>query len=254
PNDGVIAQVAFFANDVLLGTVTNAPYTLPWPQPVQNFYSLIAEATGTDGVVRESPPVNFVLTPRNDDFTHRSTIPGAHARVTGSNYPANKEPDEPAGGGSSVWWTWTAPTNGVVRLTAGAGFYFAGLELFTGDALTNLSRVAQAAFRLSPVELNTTAGTAYQIAVEEFFGDLWGDYELTLDFDAAPANDQFANRIVLNGAPVTVAASNAGASVEPEEPLHDSISGGKSIWWSWLAPGTGEATITLTGHYPILAV
>ena len=59
--------------------------------------------------------------PANDRFSNRIVIPGTNTTVMGSNAAATKESGEPnhAGnlGGSSVWWAWTAPANGEVRLT-----------------------------------------------------------------------------------------------------------------------------------------
>ena len=59
--------------------------------------------------------------PLNDDFAGRTVLTGASISLSASNKGATKEPGEPdhAGGtgGSSVWWTWTAPANGEVRIT-----------------------------------------------------------------------------------------------------------------------------------------
>src|SRR6266511_5607662 len=59
--------------------------------------------------------------PANDRFSNRIVITGTNVTVMGSNVAETKEGGEPnhAGnvGGSSVWWSWTAPTNGELRLT-----------------------------------------------------------------------------------------------------------------------------------------
>src|SRR5882724_9144060 len=65
--------------------------------------------------------------PVNDNFSGRLEISGLTNTLTGSNVGATKEPGEPdhAGdsGGHSVWWTWTAPTNGTVTVdTIGSSF------------------------------------------------------------------------------------------------------------------------------------
>lgn len=256
-NDGVITRVELFVDGVLFGMRTNAPYDFLWTSPTQGFHGLVARAVASDGFVRESPALHVNVTPPvapNDNLTNRTIIEGTHASVAGSNYGASKEPDEPTVGGSSVWFTWTAPGAGNLRLQAEAEFYFAYIELFTGETLTNLSHVVASVFRLQPVELRVTPGTAYQIALEESFGDQFGDYQLALDFEPEPANDHFTNRIPVSGVMVSFGGSNAGASREPEEPLHTMTTGGKSLWWSWVAPGSGMATITVTGNYPLLAI
>ena len=53
---------------------------------------------------------------------------------------------------------------------------------------------------------------------------------------AAPANDNFANAIVLTGNTLTTSGSNVAATKEAGEPNHAGNSGGASVWWSWTAP------------------
>src|SRR5204862_6404986 len=65
--------------------------------------------------------------PANDNFTNSWVLDGLTNKATGSNQDATKEPGERdhAGnpGGASVWWRWTAPTNGTVILdTIGSSF------------------------------------------------------------------------------------------------------------------------------------
>src|SRR6266567_9506169 len=56
--------------------------------------------------------------PANDNFSNRITLTGTNVAITGSNVGATREMGEPAHagnpGGQSVWWSWTAPTNGEV--------------------------------------------------------------------------------------------------------------------------------------------
>jgi thiol-disulfide isomerase/thioredoxin len=70
---------------------------------------------------------------------------------------------------------------------------------------------------------------------------------LGIAVQAQPLNDMFASRIVLAGTNVSATGSNAGATKEPGEPAHDGYPGGKSVWWSWSAPETGEATVSTAG-------
>jgi hypothetical protein len=64
----------------------------------------------------------------------------------------------------------------------------------------------------------------------------------------APANDAFANRIVLPGANLTVSANNESASHEPGEPSHDpSGTDHSSLWWTWTAPAAGSVVIDTFG-------
>ena len=67
---------------------------------------------------------------------------------------------------------------------------------------------------------------------------------------AAPPNDDFVNAARLEGFPASVEASNEGGTVEPEEPWHGDPtypSGGRSLWWRWVAPRTGPVAVQTCG-------
>src|SRR5262245_6003692 len=64
---------------------------------------------------------------------------------------------------------------------------------------------------------------------------------------AAPANDRFANRILITGTNVTVTGSNVGANKEGGEPAHAGNAGGSSVWWAWTPPANGDLVITTDG-------
>jgi subtilisin family serine protease len=62
-----------------------------------------------------------------------------------------------------------------------------------------------------------------------------------------PANDLFANRAVVTGTTATASGSNVGASEETGEPAHAGNAGGKSVWWTWIAPVSGAVTLSTAG-------
>ncbi len=61
---------------------------------------------------------------------------------------------------------------------------------------------------------------------------------------AAPLNDNFASSIALRSLVMTTTGDNTGASREGGEPFHWATTGGNSVWWNWIAPFSGAATIT----------
>src|SRR6266702_4171028 len=67
-----------------------------------------------------------VTIPDNDNFATRTALYGTTAPATGNSAGATFEPGEPDPsflGEKSVWWTWTAPTDGSVTITtAGSNF------------------------------------------------------------------------------------------------------------------------------------
>jgi Trypsin/Calx-beta domain len=70
------------------------------------------------------------------------------------------------------------------------------------------------------------------------------------DNDVAPPvtnNDMFANRIRLSGTSTSSSGNNATATRERGEPNVAGVSGGKSVWWTWTAPASGQVVITTAG-------
>jgi hypothetical protein len=73
-----------------------------------------------------------------------------------------------------------------------------------------------------------------------------------VNFTAVPPGtnfaDMFANRGFITGLTNFKTASSTAATKEPGEPNHFSFNnGGKSMWISWTAPGSGVVTIDLLG-------
>jgi hypothetical protein len=61
---------------------------------------------------------------------------------------------------------------------------------------------------------------------------------------AAPTNDNFANAEELNGFQLHLSRTNIGATKEAGEPNHVGNNGGKSVWFTWIAPVTRTMTVT----------
>lgn len=64
----------------------------------------------------------------------------------------------------------------------------------------------------------------------------------------APPNDNFANAQLIVGSSGTVNGTNTFASRETGEPTNPAgTGGGRSVWYNWTAPGTGQATFDTNG-------
>jgi hypothetical protein len=134
---------------------------------------------------------NFVVTvnpPANDNFANALAITGTVATVTGSNVGATREPGEPfiAGnsGGASVWWTWTAPSNGTYSITTRDSSFPTLLGVYTGGSVASLNLVVANdegpnMGTASLVTFTASAGVTYQIDVDGFDGAT-GDIVLTV--------------------------------------------------------------------------
>ncbi len=200
--------------------------------------------------------------PANDRFSNRIAISGTNTTVTGSNTGATKESGEPnhAGnaGGSSVWWMWTAPTNGELRLTTDGSDFDTLLGVYTGPRVNALTVVAadddHGVFVSSRVRFPVIQGTEYEIAVDGYNDGTTnetGSITLTLQFLSGPfnrpSNDNFTNRLTLQGSSVNTNRSNAQATREPNEPLHAEKFGDTSVWFTWTAPGSGTVRFSTEG-------
>jgi hypothetical protein len=140
-----------------------------------------------------SPP------PANDAFANAQTVSGSTVSVGGTTRYATREVSEPDHstdtdgaswlGDHSVWYRWTAPTSGSTTIDSCTANIDSILAVYTGSALTSLSRVADNNNGCpsgwgSKVSFNATAGTNYRIAV----GDAGGLRESTFTLKLVTAD------------------------------------------------------------------
>lgn len=198
----------------------------------------------------------------NDSFNNRIVLTGTNITTAGSNTNASKQNGEPdhAGnsGGKSVWWAWTAPSNGDLAITTDGSDFDTLLGVYTGSSVSALSLVASnddhGVFVTGRVRFEALADTQYQIAVDGYSDTITvasGNITLTLVFIPEPIprppNDNFASRIAVTGLPLTLTGTNVMATRERGEPLHADGYGDTSAWWSWTAPSNERVSITTAG-------
>ncbi|HKX83770.1 MAG TPA: hypothetical protein VJL58_06110, partial [Pyrinomonadaceae bacterium] len=70
---------------------------------------------------------------------------------------------------------------------------------------------------------------------------------VTAQDQLAPANDNFAAAQVLSTAVTSVNGTTAAATNEPGEPGHGDNRGGSSVWYKYVAPGTGVLHVNTAG-------
>ncbi len=208
--------------------------------------------------------VAVMAAPANDNFSSASALTGASATDTVSNVDATKESgeDNHAGdpGGLSVWWTWTAESDGLLTLsTTGSVDEFDApldtvLAVYTGVAVNDLSAVVSndqdtTGTGTSFAQLLATSGVTYYIAVDSsasFGAPVGGTVRLTLAFNAAGNNDNLADRAALSGTHDALAGTNVGATRESGEATHGGT-GGASVWWEWTSSFDGPVTFSTEG-------
>jgi hypothetical protein len=232
--------------------------------------------------------LQFSPEPKNDDFVNRIKLSGSRFSTNASNAGATKELGEPDHlgnpGGSSVWYSWTAPASGRVTLSTnevpaysapsppdGGGViiisgsppptcgnlidqnpppvFYPSFAAYTGTAVDSLTSANCLPMSLdafpNAVEFDAVKGQTYQIAFDGNLGTT-GDITLYLALTKPAANDNFEKRIKLRGIYVTATSYNAGATRQSGEPLFGD-STGKTVWWSWMAPVGGTVSIDLSG-------
>lgn len=190
--------------------------------------------------------------PPNDHFVNAYTLGNPPQSINATNVNATLESSEPAatasGGGSSVWWKWTANTSEpVVITTAGSGFDTI-LAVYTGNSLGALTSVAVndddgLGNVTSQVNFTPVVGETYRIAVHGFSG---AQGSIVLGLFLANNND-FAGRLALNPAslPITTTFSSVSATLQSGEP--SPFADAASIWWSFIPAVAGKYRINTTG-------
>lgn len=157
--------------------------------------------------------------PTNNAFALATVISGSQGTTNGTNIRATKQNGEPnhAGnsGGASVWYNWTAPTNGSVTINTIGSTFDTLLAVYTGSAVGSLTSIASdhgsAGNGASRVTFTATGGTTYRIAVDGFNGSV-GNFVLNWLQPTAPAFVlQPQSQTVYQGSSVTFTASAIGA-------------------------------------------
>ena len=197
----------------------------------------------------------LVVPPPNDNFAASAVIFDGD-RVQAENSGASKESREPnhAGnpGGKSVWWSFTAPTNGWVDVSTAGSNFDTTLGVYFGPSLWILAEVDSdddsGPEFTSAVEFFALAGQTYHIAVDGYDG-AGGTIELSLDFQVLdlPGNDGFAGRTSIEGDSFRGETDNADAGRETGEPRHGGNAGGASLWWTWTPNAAGTVIIDTSG-------
>jgi uncharacterized repeat protein (TIGR03803 family) len=188
-----------------------------------------------------------VAPPANDNFSNATVITGASGSVNANNSGATLEPGEPAHaadpGGRSVWFRWTAPATGQFSFDTMGSLVDTYLAVYTGGSVNALTQIAAndnfGGNFTSGVNFRATNGVTYFIAIDGYYGHT-GPLVLNWLFEVPPANDNFADAIVITGASGSVNATNTGATLEAGEPAHSADPGGRSVWFRWTAPVTAH--------------
>jgi hypothetical protein len=144
--------------------------------------------------------------PPNDAFANRIALTGAPLSITATNRYATLEYNEPphngrTTGSGSVWWSWTAPFNGVATVDT-VGTLPSAVDtvaaIYSGTSLPQLIPLAvnndAPGVTTSAVSFPVVAGNVYQIAIANAStGALGGALKLNIALDTSGGDVIFAN-------------------------------------------------------------
>ena len=160
----------------------------PHTQSFVNYWIAVDGYNGAEGDVKLS--VTYLTNATAGDFFGEPLLlSGPSVLTNGNNVEATIEPGEPLHAGrtnaASIWYTWVAPTNGIVSLSTRGSRFDTLLAVYVGTNLTSLTSVASndddpANPPASALIFNATAGTLYHIAVSGY-GNARGGYVLALN-------------------------------------------------------------------------
>jgi hypothetical protein len=205
---------------------------------------------------------NLPEAPPNDAFANRTVLQGSSFNFSGNLYGSSYEPGETfpyaadqSFRSGSIWWTWTAPNDGYADVVIPATF--TGESAFwmfkNAPTISNLgSNIAQVT-KLSPLTLSvrTQPGETFVFGISgRAHTNVTHQFALTTR-SLAPANDLFANPIILPPGSQEFVGTLFGSTKENGEPnlWTWSLSGG-STWWSWTPSASGFATLTFPDQPP----
>lgn len=200
-------QQAVFDVTAFAGQTVQIGFLVQAPNPgvgVQTFFAV-------DDVTLVAFTTNDI--PANDAFAN-ATLLTTNGSVLATNLLASKEPGEPKhdgnNGGHSLWWKWTAPSNGAVVINTDNSTFNTVLAVYTGTTVSNLTQIAadddentSQGQLTSQVRFQAIAGTQYEIAVDGK-GGATGIVQLNLKFSADTKAPTVSISSPKNGAKLTV--------------------------------------------------
>ncbi len=141
-------------------------------------------------------------TQANDNLADAKLLNGTDVTDSVANDKAKAETGEPAHAGyaatHSVWWTWTAPTQGEVIIDLKGSFNGALIEVYTGKYLNELVSVGSNAFGNTDgtgrIRLAVESGKTYQIVADTYPGGAVGLIRLHLRFAATGFEPELAGQ------------------------------------------------------------
>ncbi len=204
-----------------------------------NHYNLLRTIEDMYGL---SPLGQSAAVPAFDTNAQGQLTGATVAQTATTTTVASSSPSSVAG--QSVTFTATVtPASGSVAPTGSVSFMDGLTTIGTGV----LNSSGQATLTTSSLTVGSHSIIASYQGTTGFTASTSPPLAQTVTAVPAPANDNFVSRTTIDGTAAILSGTNAGATKEAGEPSHAGNAGGKSVWWTWMAPGAGQVTIDTTG-------
>jgi hypothetical protein len=211
-------------NGVNIPDATNSSYTINGVIPDDaGAYDLAVENEA--GAASSDPAqlqIILPVLPLPDAFASSPVITEADGVIRSSNLGASRELGEPFHygkyGGSSVWMTWVAATNGIVTFRSAGSSFDTLLASYTGSTVFELAEVASdddgGGFLTSEIRFNATAGQRYRIALDGLDG---AEGDIILSWHLEPTTDRLPTIVQQPVGEVTLPSNDVVFVVETVE-------------------------------------
>jgi len=196
-----------------------------------------------------SVPV-YAAAPTNDDYGSAAAISNLPFDTTVDITEATTQADEPTPGClfqvyRTVWYTLTAPSSGILRVTADWSDTSLALYAVSGPAITDLNQVTCAAFGFPvTMQASVVSGQPYAIQIGSGF-DGGNGINLHAEMVPPPANDDFAAATPITSLPFSDHLDMAAATVEANEPTDCSNGNPLTVWYAFTPSASGSVSASV---------
>jgi len=248
-NWGIAQQATYNIRAINLSLGDGSSNTAPCANPSLNPYVTAVNNAGSAGIL-------VVAAAGNEGYTSAIANPACTPKVlsVGAVYSQNWG----AVSGSCSDPTTAADqvacfSNSASFLTAWApgAFITAGGRQLGGTSqaapfIAGAAAVLRAAYPGDTLDQTVSRITTYGVPVTDARNGVVKP-RLDLFESARPGNDDFVNRFTASGSIGSTTANNQHATKEALEPNHAGNAGGRSLWWRWTAPASGQVALDTHG-------
>jgi PKD repeat protein len=271
---GSIRRVEFYQRGIpttpesLLGVVTTPPWKITVEGIAVDSYFLAVAFNDREIMSRYDYFSIHAIGAEGDDFYRPFLVPPDGIRDLRSNVGASRQADEPPSPPSipspypkSLWWRWTAPSNGLVQITtqgSSVSTYVAVYDGFPKSKPLNQVYESDQGPGFGPIsflKFGAKAGTNYYFQVESGYrgSGMIGFNLAYLPIPEAPTgfpappNDHSTNRTLIPSAPAVVVADTRGTVEDFLDIAFGTSYGRRAVWWEWIAPTNGYCVFDTGG-------